>query len=159
MADFPFEVVETSGEEALATWEHMKKSGRGTPVVLGNSINDYLPACNPGQAARLPTVNQILAEASSIKFPDDLLKFRREEFETSMEVLRKTNPSLVFEPDEEEFEVPLGDWSDASSDPAGLSVLYDFAAKKIRSNVKIALVPTEDATTVPAYLHWGGWNA
>ena len=115
MVDFPFEVVETSGEEALATWEHLKKSGRGMPVVLGGNIENYLPACDPVQAARLPPVHQILAEANSINFPDDLLKFRRQEFERTMEVLRKKNPSFAFEPDEEAYETPLGDWSDASS--------------------------------------------
>jgi hypothetical protein len=79
-ANFPFEVVETSGEDALAKWEELKKAGRGAPVVLGSKIEDFLPALNPGQAARLPPVHDILAEAASINFPDDLLRFRREEF-------------------------------------------------------------------------------
>ena len=34
-ADFPYEIVETTGENALATWEELKKAGRGSPVVLG----------------------------------------------------------------------------------------------------------------------------
>ena len=34
-ADFPYEIVETSGENALARWEELKKAGRGSPVVLG----------------------------------------------------------------------------------------------------------------------------
>ena len=159
MADFPFEVVKTSGEVALAAWEDLKKSGRGTPVVLGDKIEDFLPACNPVQAARLPLVRDILAEAKSINFPDDLLRFRREEFARAMAVLSKTNPSISIELDEEEYVPPLGDWPAEASNSPGLSVLYDFAARKIRSSVRIALIPTDDPTTIPAHLHWGNWNA
>jgi hypothetical protein len=46
-ANFPFEVVETSGEDALAKWEELKKAGRGAPVVLGSKIGDYLPCPQP----------------------------------------------------------------------------------------------------------------
>lgn len=159
MADFPFEVVETSGEDALATWQELKKAGRGTPVVLGDNIDKYLPALDPAQAARLPPVRDVLAEAGTISFPDDLLKFRREEFERTMAALSKINPSLVIDPEEDHHEPPLGEWAEASSESPGLSVLYNSAARQIRSKVKIALVPTDDPTTIPAYLHWGHWNA
>jgi hypothetical protein len=67
MADFPFEVVETSGEIAIATWEELKKSGRGTPVVLGDKIEDFLPACNPAQDTRLPLLkpNRLISRTIS----------------------------------------------------------------------------------------------
>src|SRR5882724_12770371 len=94
MANFPFEFVETSGEDALATWEVLKNAGRGAPVVLGSKIEDYLPACNPVQAARLPPVHDILAEAASINFPDDLLRFQREELATAMAALSKIKSSI-----------------------------------------------------------------
>jgi hypothetical protein len=156
-ANFPFEVVETSGEDALAKWEELKKAGRGAPVVLGSKIEDYLPALNPGQAARLPPVQDILAEAASINFPNDLLRFRREEFARAMAVLSKMNPSISAEP--EEYEPPLGEWPAEPSYSPGLSVVNDFATRKARSSVQIALIPTDDPTTIPAHLHWGHWNA
>jgi len=158
MASFPFELVETSGEDALATWEVLKSGGRGAPVVLGSKIEEYLPACSPVQAARLPPVHDILAEAASINFPDDLLRFQREELARAMAALSKINASIKIDP-EEKYEPPLGDWAAKASDSPGLSVLYDFATRKIRSSVQIALIPTDDPTTIPAYLHWGHWNA
>src|SRR5215469_10947475 len=36
LAEFPFERVETSGAEALATWERLKGDKRGTPVIIGD---------------------------------------------------------------------------------------------------------------------------
>ena len=130
MADFPFEVVKTSGEVALAAWEDLKKSGRGTPVVLGDKIEDFLPACNPVQAARLPLVRDILAEAKSINFPDDLLRFRREEFARAMAVLSKTNPSISIELDEEEYVPPLGDWPAEASELTWLIGIVRFRGQK-----------------------------
>jgi hypothetical protein len=72
MENFPYEIVETSGEDALATWEKLKNAGRGTPVVLGSGIEKYLPT--PAQRAQLPTVQDILAVAATINFPDDFFK-------------------------------------------------------------------------------------
>jgi hypothetical protein len=34
LATFPFERIETSGEQALATWEQLKAARRGSPVIL-----------------------------------------------------------------------------------------------------------------------------
>ena len=34
--NFPFEIVETTGENALAKWEQLKAAGRGVPVVVGD---------------------------------------------------------------------------------------------------------------------------
>jgi hypothetical protein len=42
-ANIPYEIVETNGENALATWEELKKAGRGAPVVLGE---DDLDSCS-----------------------------------------------------------------------------------------------------------------
>jgi hypothetical protein len=156
--NFPFEVVETSGEDALAKWEELTKAGRGAPVVLGSKIVDYLPALNTGQTARLPSVDDILAEAASINFPDDLLKLRREELARARAYLAKRNPSINLDMEEEDREPPLGDWPSEISVSSGLSVVTDFAVG-IRSNVQIALIPTDDPSTIPAHLHWGHWNA
>jgi len=157
MVDFPFEVVEASGEHALATWEELKNAGRGTPVVLGSEIENFLPACNPAQRAQLPSVQDIVAAAASINFPNDLVKFRRDELAAAMAVLGKMTLSISVE--DEEYEPPLGEWPAETSDSPGLSVVYDFVTGKPRPRVNIALIPTDDPTTVPAHLHWGHWNA
>ena len=157
MVDFPFEVVEASGEHALATWEELKNAGRGTPVVLGSEIENFLPACNPAQRAQLPPVQDIVAVAASINFPNDLVKFRRDELAAAMAVLGKMTLSISVE--DEEYEPPLGEWPAETSDSPGLSVVYDFVTGKPRPRVNIALIPTDDPTTVPAHLHWGHWNA
>jgi hypothetical protein len=159
-ARFPFEVVETSGEDALATWESLKTAGRGAPVVLGSKIEDYLPALDPMLAVRLPPVHDILAQAASISFPDDLRRFWREQL---MAVAGKAMPSMTGELEWDE--PPLGDWPDETSDGSlpdaalpGLAVVYDFTTRSFRPRVQIALIPTDDPTTIPAHLHWGAWN-
>src|SRR5215469_8036341 len=35
LAEFPFDRVQTSGAEALATWERLKGDKRGTPIIIG----------------------------------------------------------------------------------------------------------------------------
>lgn len=143
MVKFPYEVVETSGEDALATWEKLKNAGRGTPVVLGSGIENYLPTA--AQRAQLPPVQDILAVAATIKFPDDFLRFRRDEM------------NLPTGAADEEYEPPLGEWPTETGESTGLSVLYDYATG-LRSRVQIALIPTDDPAAIPAYLHWGDWN-
>jgi hypothetical protein len=32
---FPFKLVETTGDNALSTWQELKSAGQGFPVVLG----------------------------------------------------------------------------------------------------------------------------
>jgi hypothetical protein len=155
MENFPYEIVETSGEDALATWEKLKNAGRGTPVVLGSGIEKYLPT--PAQRAQLPTVQDILAVAATINFPDDFLKFRRDEHAAAIAHLSEMNLPIGLE--DEEYEPPLGEWPTETGPSTGLSVLYDYATRGTRSRVPIALIPTDDPADVPAYLHWGDWNA
>jgi hypothetical protein len=154
MLNFPYEIVETSGEDALATWEKLKNAGRGTPVVLGSGIEKFLPT--QAQRAQLPPVQDILAVAATINFPDDFLRFRRDELAASMARLSEMN--LPIGAADEEYEPPLGEWPTETGESTGLSVLYDYATG-LRSRVQIALIPTDDPAAIPAYLHWGDWNA
>lgn len=157
VSNFPFEVVETAGEDALAAWEELKNAGRGAPVVVGDEIEEYLPALDPAQRANLLAVQEIVAAAASINFPDDLVKFRRDEFAAVMAALGKTAPSINIEDDE--YQPPLGEWPTETSKATDLTVAYDLVTRKARPNVCIALIPTDDPTTIPAHLHWGHWNA
>ena len=47
LANFPFEIVETSGESAFATWKELKTAGRGVPVVVGADVGNVLEPFHP----------------------------------------------------------------------------------------------------------------
>jgi hypothetical protein len=155
LANFSFERVEVRGEDALATWEALKIAGRGVPVVVGN-LEGLLNPFGPGYFERLKPVQETIAAANAIRFPEDLIKMRRDESVAATEGLRKLGYSLDFE-DEEEREPPLGEWPASPSRSPGLSVAYEILTPLPK--VHIVLVPTDDPTTVPAHLQWGNWNA
>jgi hypothetical protein len=160
LAAFPFEIVETTGANALAQWQQLKGAGRGVPVVVGDISGILEPFSADQQATRRP-VQEILAAASSIRLPEGLLKMRRDENAAWLEGLRKLDPASELE--DEEHEPPLGEWPAATSESLGPEVAYDIRTR-IRTReplpkVHIILVPTADPTTVPAHLHWGNWNA
>jgi hypothetical protein len=52
----------------------------------------------------------------------------------------------------------LGEWPTEPSPWPGLSVANDNNGEPL-AEVNIAIIPTGDWTTVPAYLRWGNWNA
>ena len=80
-ANFPYEILETSGENALAMWEELKDAGRGAPVVLGeDDLDNLLVPFEPIYRERLEPVENILAAAEAINFPEDLFKRRRDEY-------------------------------------------------------------------------------
>ena len=153
-ANFPYEIVETDGESALAKWEELKHAGRGAPVVLGDELDNLLESFSPAERRQLKPIKEILAEAEAIRFPDDLFKLRKDEYAKAAAYLGKAAPPA----DPEEYEAPLGEWPDEASDGLGLSVAYDITTGKPRSKVHIALIPTDDPTTIPAYLRYGYWN-
>jgi hypothetical protein len=51
----------------------------------------------------------------------------------------------------------LGEWPSEPTPWPGLSVATDLYGKPL-AKVHIAIIPTDDWTTVPAYLRWGGWS-
>ena len=159
LANFSFEIVEARGEDALATWQELKTAGRGVPVVVGNLEGVLNPFC-PGYYERLKPVQETIAAASAIRFPQDLIKMRRDEYVAATERLRKLGISLDVEDEEDgEREPPLGEWPAPRSKSPGLSVVHEELTRRPLPKVHIVLVPTDDPTTVPAYLHWGNWNA
>jgi hypothetical protein len=153
LANSPFEIVETTGENALAKWEELKSAGRGIPVVVGLKVENILTPFHP-----LP-VNEVLAAASAINFPEDLFMMRGEEGARALAALRKMNPAIEVDDEEQEARLLEGDWPAQASGSPGLSVACDLRTRKPMAKVYIVLVPTEDPTTVPAYLHFGNWNA
>lgn len=188
LANFPYPLIETTGEAALAKWQELKAAGRGTPVILGggdDSFNALLTPFEPdGPPIALTSVESILKAADAIRFPGDLIAKRRKDDADSRAWLEETiakDPDaplptiIVTDADghrrtlsREEAraqmlaarqEPEVGDWPTTPQDSLGLSVATDILTGKALPKVYIALLPTADATEVPAYLRWGGWNA
>ncbi|MGD0565117.1 MAG: DUF4253 domain-containing protein [Roseiarcus sp.] len=156
-ANFPYEIVETNGENALATWRQLKSAGRGAPVVLGeDELDNLLVPFEPRHRARLEPVEKILAAAKAIHFPDDLFKRRRDAFAEAKVYFRQIASLADF--DDKECEAPLGEWPAENSYGAALSVAYDIRTGQPKPRVHIALIPTDDPTAILAYMRYGNWN-
>jgi hypothetical protein len=154
--NFPYEIVETNGENALAVWEELKNAGRGAPVVLGDDLTNLLAPFNPAESARQRPIEEILAAANGIRFPDGLHKLRQKELSAAMEYFKKMAPPANF--GREEYQTPLGEWPTETSHSPGLSVAYSIRTRQPRPTVRIALIPTDDPTAIPAHMRWGNWN-
>jgi hypothetical protein len=92
LAALPFERIETTGREALATWERLRAAGRGWPVVIGSDEELDRIAEQYGIAARehdIPGMASpatpdmapaaILARAAKLSHPASLRTMRAEE--------------------------------------------------------------------------------
>jgi hypothetical protein len=182
MADaFPFELVEATGEQAFATWQLLKSAGRGAPVVLGGDDDLARLAECLDWPDRRPAA-EILAAADGLTHPQDLLRFQAEDEARTAEYLRQLREqqpdaelpkTFVLGPDglrelspeethamtmREPEGAPVGEWPSEIESSPGLSVAFDLTGKPLR-RVHIALIPTDDWTTIPAHLSWGAWNA
>jgi hypothetical protein len=155
LANFPFEIVETTGANALAQWEELKTAGRGVPVVVGHDLGNLLLPFHPNRGMPRRPASESIAAADAMKFPDGLFALRRNENEMAKQSMRKHGLTL----DLEEEEAPLGEWPTKVSPSLGLSVARDIRTGVPLPKVSIVLVPTNDPTTIPAHLCWGGWNA
>lgn len=131
-ARFPYEIVETTGENALAKWEELKSAGRGVPVIVGDDVDNVLGPFYPDASEPLIPVSEQLAAADAIRFPEDLRP--------------------------EDDEPALGEWPAGMPKPVGFSAALDLRSQAPMPRVYIVLIPTDDPTTVPAYLHWGNFN-
>jgi len=67
----------------------------------------------------------------------------------------KTSPGYVAEI--RERRPCLGRWPSKAESLPGLSVALDYRGPK--KKVYVALIETDDWTTIPAHLYYGGWNA
>ena len=129
-----------------------------------------------------PSVEEILRAAASIRFPDDLAKRKTADSVASLRQLKAdlaANPNMplpniietnngktrtysreetIAAMEREPHDPPLGEWP-ASPDPSmELSVVRNLLTGKPLPKAYIGLAPTDDWTTIPAYLRWGGWN-
>lgn len=142
-ADFPYEIVTVTGDTALAEWTRLRTAGRGYPVVVGGDEDmdafTYPFTTDGKDTHQDPAV--ILAAADKIQFPQDLAK-------------------LEDAYSDEEMALAVGEWpEDAQPLAPALTVATDILTGKPLTKVYIVLIPTEKSWEVPAYLHYGGWNA
>jgi hypothetical protein len=157
LANFPFEIVETTGEHAFAKWKELKAAGRGAPVVVGTDVGNVLEPFHPQWRRR--SVAEVLSAAGTIKFPEDLFNMRRDEYAEALADPRVFHPAVPAYRLEAEYEPPLGEWPIKEFPSTGLSIARDLMTREPFPKVYIVLVLTDDATTIPAHLHWGKWNA
>lgn len=179
LAEFPFEWTAVPGADALQEWERLKREGRGESVVIGSERNFediltpfspdyYMPSGHPSALA------DILAKADRLKHPEDLLTYQRDQEEeaarASKELCEKnpkmrcdtagSTPHGPLRDRPRDYEPPVGEWPKELPPPMnGLTVAEDSRQQAPLETVIIVLVPTDDATTIPAHLRWGGWNA
>jgi len=188
LAAIPFERVETTGAQALATWERLRAGKRGWPVVIGGDEDleriGEQQIVMAEQAADQPDTAHILDRASKLVHPRDLQILRDKETAESDAATRRMLagpddqlPGVIVSgadgshhlltPDQvrKQLEVPtaskgppVGTWPDTPPAGSGLSVANDLEDKPL-DRVHILLIPTDEGAAVPAFLRWGGWNA
>ncbi len=180
LAAFPYDYVEVAGRNALREWEWLKAGGRGAPVVIGGDEDfeavlqpfhpDFIAQMNP------PTLADTLARADVLVHPVDLLALHRqqeEEILAALEKMCRQDPDMCGALDvlaassdgdgprgDAPYEPPLGDWPLITPEPdPALTVAEELLTGRPLERVIIVLIPTDDSTTIPAHLRWGGWNA
>lgn len=83
---FPFKRIEVPGDQALATWERLKREGKGCPVVLGGdeSAMRIMEPFDPDWSYK-GSVDDVLAAAAKLKMPEDLFARRKAEDDAAEE--------------------------------------------------------------------------
>jgi hypothetical protein len=57
-----------------------------------------------------------------------------------------------------ESQPEVGEWTVTAPESSGLSVAFDPQSGAPLPWAHIVILPTDDWTTIPAYLRWGSWN-
>jgi len=189
LANFPFELIEVPGKDALAKWQELKSAGKGTPIILGgeedfhNILHPFAPYEGPPEYSRpAKSLQEIVAAAEQIRFPDDLVAKRKTEDASArkaVEAMRddpKAWVPTIIQHDKEghtrtlsreeaiasmlgDGKEPLGEWPATADESPGLTIATDVLSGKPLDKALLTVIPTDDWTTVPAHLRWGDWNA
>ncbi len=183
---FPLKLVESTGDKALAKWQELKAAGQGSPIILAgdktDALGNLLNPFGPDVPEEPAPVDDILRLAAGIEFPADLVKQRKAESEFFLQQFKKdlaakpdmslpritqtdgvTTRTLAREEvlaamEMEPEEPPLGEWPAKPEPSVGLTVVSDILTGKPLPKAYVGIAPTDDWTTIPAYLRWGGWN-
>jgi hypothetical protein len=183
LANFPFQRIEASGDSALAEWRRAKREGFA-PVIVGKDedLERVVELFTP-ELGGMPwrSASEILDAATRLTHPESLVaereaaERRAQEFLKSrgivptegalLNVMQTIGPDTqagsayvldvlnsFVSPELPRFEIP--------QDPeiAGLSVIVDYRTGRPATKANLVVIPTDDWTTVPAHLNWGGWN-
>jgi hypothetical protein len=142
LADLPYPRVETTGAEALATWERLKAEGKSWPIVVGDD-EDLLHIADAFSMDPDRSTATILAATAKLTYPKALNNFAKEEWGDDLS------------------SVEVGAWPKNGAAARGfveLTAAEDLDGKP-KPKVHILLLPTNDSAEAFAYLRWGGWNA
>ena len=183
---FNFKIVDVTADTALKTWRELR-SPHTVPIIVGSAQNlavlkdpfDYA-------AGHDDPVSAVLEKAKTLKLPDSLQELRKAENKEGCESIRKLladkNAKL---PQITEYDA-AGNLTQLSRDevrqrllagcetptigggdvwpaePVQGATVEEFIGGLFESelaNGKIVIIDTDDWTTVPAHMKWGGWNA
>jgi hypothetical protein len=156
LSKFPFEVVETTGSNALADWEKLKGAERGIPIIIGGEteVGITAPWFQP-EPSTDPAKSLADAESKQATFSLRLMRKKQDVAATaSLKEMGIDTPA-----DESSFQPYFGDWPavpEALMEPV---VTIDLLTGKPLTRVYIALVPAKSDFEIPAYMRWGGWNS
>jgi hypothetical protein len=151
---FPHPLETVTGEEAFEAFEKLLRAARGAPVILGDDNALSMIADGIARSRKQGhTVESILRKAAAAPFPGTM----RAEMAAWVAKTKKEDPDWP----EEENEPQMGEWPSelpqlTATEPR---VPFNVTTYMPHERVHIALIPTSDRTEIPAYLHWGGWNA
>ncbi|MGO9935948.1 MAG: hypothetical protein ACLPV8_29665 [Steroidobacteraceae bacterium] len=178
LASFPFAKLETTGDQALATWQDLVASGRGAPVVVGDDdalvrVAEMVPD-SPGFVRK--STAEILKIADQLRHPEDLMRqhsidmakaherlpqlLQRKAGAPLPEFMQAAFPGISAanqSPEDltaamlRESEPELGDWPAAAPLSPQLSVAADLRGTPL-ARAHLVIIPTDDWTTIPAYL-------
>lgn len=127
-------VVTTKGE-ALKAWEAIKASGKGRPLIVGDTkaLENLIDLASISEE----TSASISAAAAKLKAPQALFRWAKEEGIEDAEV---------------------GEWPDKSP-VLGDGAIETALIEDPRAPVHILIFPVADDAEIFARLRWGGWNA
>lgn len=170
-AHFPFDLIEVPGPQAVARWEELSASPDVTPVIIGTRDDDLESLAWPFQPDTTFPPDELsvtLRDADDIDFPTRILTLSDEILEDMIAAAREEGDTAMVElleadEDEEDWRqaVLSAPWPepDEIHPQTGPISLDNWKTGRIEEKLLIALVPTDDATELPAMLSWGGWNA
>ena len=185
----PFKVIETTLGEAQRMQRELRSANTYPLIVgSGDRLDRLIESTEPLPGEPRETVDTIIQKADRLTHPRDLSRLRAEDSKETcketMEILNDPNAKLPkmteMEGDGRIRELPEREvrnrimlmgcgssqieapeaWPEETIAPETVQTLLpilftpDFIDKG-----SILEVPTDDWTTVPAHLFWGGWNA
>lgn len=176
---FPYATAEVPGADALATWRRLGASKGLAAVIAGDLHALFRVAEHWGLECPGPqrSTRGILKAASRLQHPRDLIRLRTEnaakkrkdllellEREPVAQLLPLMRLNAAGKPRKFHRDFPLeemltgkepevGEWPQTPPDRAQPEWISDTAP-----SAHLVVIPTDDWTTIPAFLRWGGWN-